>query len=113
MILNPPNTFIQFWTAKELRNWLDEVTQRRKGLNWEGWEKITVPTEKQTRDEFRRRKLSMTVEKVPIAKEIIEMAFEMLDPDDIIEILREVKEIDFETYDLLTNIAHDLGKIPP
>jgi hypothetical protein len=41
------------------------------------------------------------------------MAFEMLDPDDIIEILREVKEIDFNTYDILTDIAHDLEKIPP
>jgi hypothetical protein len=55
----------------------------------------------------------MAVEKVPIAKEIIEMLFDMLDPDDIIEILREVKEIDFETYNILTDIAHDLRKIPP
>ena len=41
------------------------------------------------------------------------MLFDILDPDDIADILREVEEIDSETYDILTNIAHDLGKIPP
>jgi hypothetical protein len=52
------------------------------------------------------------MEKIPIALQVIQMAFEMLDPDDIQDILEQTREIDLETCDLLTKVARDLGKLP-
>lgn len=57
LMLHAPNTFIQFWTAKELRDWHRELRARERG-NWPAY--LCSPTRKQVLAELRRRGLTLT-----------------------------------------------------
>ena len=52
MIISPPNTFLIFWSKKELENWIEELRARKRyRINDK-----SVPTIKQTSEELLRRK---------------------------------------------------------
>jgi hypothetical protein len=59
---HPPNSFIKFWTAKELREWYKELKWRTRDKETEDiYRSISVPTIEQTRAEFKRRRMKLVL----------------------------------------------------
>lgn len=54
-MMHAPNTFLMFWTAKQLRAWLVELRYRARYPDI--WDHLSAPTMKQTREECRRRRM--------------------------------------------------------
>lgn len=57
LILSPRNTFLQFWTAVELREWIRELRWRARSPEIYQHD---APTLAQTTAELKRRRLTMT-----------------------------------------------------
>lgn len=56
MILHPPNTFLPYWTNKQLKDWLKELKWRNRNKETrEIYKHSMVPTIEQTKAELANR----------------------------------------------------------
>lgn len=63
MMTSPPNTFLPWWKAAELRAWLGELYWRKKSESWKGHP--SAPTIKQVEEEMKRRRMKISRRAIP------------------------------------------------